>query len=232
MGIETLVLRRHDMPTDLPEDVGTEESDTSSGCQNRDCIKESYIRDENGILEDNSHRLYQIAEFARTNFDEIRVEQKYTATGTKVLAGITLDWRNVNDWKRFRTISEPYLQKMILQKQSEPGSKHPNIYIQNYSTHPFIDVYSTTCDKGMAYHQIISMIQTPLKRRWNTIYLGDSENDNPGFRKATVSIGIQSDTRLKPQLDCSYYLHISKLSIFLQNLLANDLKFSPNLITA
>src|SRR5215475_8060135 len=34
MGIETLVLRRHDMPTDLPEDVGTGESDTSSGCQN------------------------------------------------------------------------------------------------------------------------------------------------------------------------------------------------------
>ena len=69
------------------------------------------------------------------------------------------------------------------------------------------------------------------KRQCNVIYLGDSENDNPGFRKATVSIGIYSDTRLKPRLDCSYYLHISKLSIFLKNLLANNLQFSPSLIT-
>jgi len=152
-------------------------------------------------------------------------------TGKKVLAGITLDWRNVKDWKLFKTHSEPQLKKMIIQKQNGLDSKRPNIYIQNYSTHPFLDLYSTTCDKGMAYDQIISMMPIVEKRQCNVIYLGDSENDNPGFRKATVSIGIYSDTRLKPRLDCSYYLHISKLSIFLKNLLANNLQFSPSLIT-
>jgi phosphoserine phosphatase len=82
----------------------------------------------------------------------------------------------------------------------------------------------------MAYDQIISMITTSKKRQLNIIYLGDSENDNPAFRKATVPIGIQSDSRLKPNLDCSYYLHISKLSIFLKSLISNNLEFSQNLI--
>ena len=103
--------------------------------------------------------------------------------------------------------------------------------ILTYSTHPFIDIYSTRCDKGIAYDKIISMITTSKKRQLNIIYLGDSENDNPALRKATVPIGIQSDSRLKPKLDCNYYLHISNLSIFLKNLIANHLEFSQNLIT-
>jgi soluble P-type ATPase len=32
------------------------------------------------------------------------------------------------------------------------------------------------------------------------IYLGDSENDNPDFRKADISIGVISDNRLNPKL--------------------------------
>jgi phosphoserine phosphatase len=36
------------------------------------------------------------------------------------------------------------------------------------------------------------------------MYLGDSENDNPAFRKADVSIGVRSDERLNPILDCKY----------------------------
>jgi len=38
------------------------------------------------------------------------------------------------------------------------------------------------------------------------MYLGDSENDNPAFRKAGISIGIRSDARVNPRLDCSYFL--------------------------
>ena len=30
------------------------------------------------------------------------------------------------------------------------------------------------------------------------MYLGDSENDNPAFEKAGVSIGVRSDERLNP----------------------------------
>jgi phosphoglycolate phosphatase-like HAD superfamily hydrolase len=34
------------------------------------------------------------------------------------------------------------------------------------------------------------------------LYLGDSENDNPAFRKAGVSIGVRSDSRIIPKLEC------------------------------
>jgi phosphoserine phosphatase len=40
------------------------------------------------------------------------------------------------------------------------------------------------------------------------MYLGDSENDNPAFRKADTSIGIRSDPKLNPKLDCDYVLSI------------------------
>ena len=50
------------------------------------------------------------------------------------------------------------------------------------------------------------------------MYLGDSENDNPAFKKADVSIGINSDVRLKPNLKCKYNLKYENLTIFLKNL--------------
>jgi len=231
MGIETLVLQRHKVMKVLPEQSELQILSESLQCRNLDCIKESFLSDQNEKLRHNSVLLYRLAEAVRENFDDIQIEQKFTATDSRILAGITLDWREIKDWKLFKTNSEPQLKKMIVQKQKELDSNRPNIYIQTYSTHPFIDIYSTRCDKGIAYDQIISMITTSKKRQLNIIYLGDSENDNPALRKATVPIGIQSDSRLKPKLDCNYYLHISNLSIFLKNLIANNLEFSQNLIT-
>ena len=49
----------------------------------------------------------------------------------------------------------------------------------------------------------------------NIMYLGDSENDNPAFKKAAVSIGIHSDIRLKPKINCKYNICFNKLSTFL-----------------
>jgi hypothetical protein len=43
------------------------------------------------------------------------------------------------------------------------------------------------------------------------MYLGDSENDNPAFRRSDISIGIHSDTRLNPKLDCEYMLDFNQL---------------------
>lgn len=57
----------------------------------------------------------------------------------------------------------------------------------------------------------------------NIIYLGDSENDNPAFRKADISIGVNSDNRLNPTLDCTYTIKFENLSIFLRRLVDNDL---------
>ena len=58
------------------------------------------------------------------------------------------------------------------------------------------------------------------------LYLGDSENDNPAFRKAGISIGIRSNARLNPKLQCSFYLDYEQLSSFLINLRNNDYLFN------
>jgi hypothetical protein len=66
--------------------------------------------------------------------------------------------------------------------------------------------------------------------RANVMYLGDSENDNPAFRKSGISIGIRSDTRLNPILDCKYMLDFSQLPLFLGSLMDNDYIFSEELL--
>ena len=61
------------------------------------------------------------------------------------------------------------------------------------------------------------------------MYLGDSENDNPVFRKSDISIGIRSDMRLNPILDCKYMLDFNQLPLFLRGLMDNDFIFSEEL---
>jgi hydroxymethylpyrimidine pyrophosphatase-like HAD family hydrolase len=229
MGIETLAFQRHrrNEKISVNSKGGTKRT---LECQNLDCINGSYLMVQNNTLQYNSQILHQLAQLVRVNFDEIRIELKFTATGKKLLAGITLDWRHLDDWKTFKTTIEPQIKKSIIEKQKDLGLKQSTTYIQTYSTHPFIDIYAIACNKGMAYDRVISMIPLVDKRPLNVIYLGDSENDNPAFGKATVSLGIQSDIRLKPKLDCEFNLPIRNLSVFLKNLLMNSMKFSPNLI--
>jgi 3-deoxy-D-manno-octulosonate 8-phosphate phosphatase KdsC-like HAD superfamily phosphatase len=90
-------------------------------------------------------------------------------------------------------------------------------FIQTYSSHPFLDVYGIKCDKGLAFDNVLS--QLTEKRRTNVVYLGDSENDNPAFRKSDISIGVSSDTRLNPTLDCEYMLDFNQLPLFLRDLM-------------
>jgi soluble P-type ATPase len=62
------------------------------------------------------------------------------------------------------------------------------------------------------------------------MYLGDSENDNPAFRRADVSIGVLADDRLHPKLKCEYTINFNQLSIFLNELLDKDFEFSDDLL--
>jgi len=57
------------------------------------------------------------------------------------------------------------------------------------------------------------------------MYLGDSENDNHAFRKAGVSIGVNSDKRLNPNLDCKYIVKFDKLASLLAKLQNDDFVF-------
>jgi hypothetical protein len=64
----------------------------------------------------------------------------------------------------------------------------------------------------------------------NILYLGDSENDNPAFKRADISIGIRSDKRLNPELICQYLVDFDQLPIFLKRLQDNDFVFSDKLL--
>jgi hypothetical protein len=99
-----------------------------------------------------------------------------------------------------------------------------------YASHPFLDIYGAECDKGIAFDNVLS--QLDKKGRTNIVYLGDSENDNPAFRKSDISIGIRSDTRLNPMLNCKYMLDFNQLPIFLKSLMDNDYIFSEELLPA
>jgi soluble P-type ATPase len=72
------------------------------------------------------------------------------------------------------------------------------------------------CNKGLAFNSVLSNLEEKKERGTKVIYLGDSENDNPAFRKSDISIGIRSDTRLNPLLDCKYMLDFKQLPLLLQ----------------
>ena len=180
MGIETLILKTHTQGATM-----TCSSDDSFECDyNLDCIESRHLLlNNNKLLEVNSRLLTNIANEISQNFSQtITVERKIT-TDKRILAGITIDWRHIKDWKSFKVESEPHLKKLISEKQRELPSTNNSaskLYIQNYTTHPFIDVYGTKCDKGMAFDYVISQIPSIKgKQQQNIImYLGDSENQS------------------------------------------------------
>ena len=124
----------------------------------------------------------------------------------------------------------------VQQKEEDRISKEKSsiytqhLFIQEYSTHPFIDVYVTKLNKGGAFDSVVSKLYEIMNIKGKIIYLGDSENDNPAFRKADISIGVNSDNRLNPTLDCTYSIKYENLSIFLRRLVDNDFYFSESLL--
>jgi hydroxymethylpyrimidine pyrophosphatase-like HAD family hydrolase len=229
LGIETVVLRRHKRtmlsPLHSKEDIS---SDRVTECRDFRCIKNSYLPIEDITLQHNSELLSQLAEEIASRFKEVSIEHKFTVTRKKMLAGITIDWRHIDDWKFFKVKSEPELRKAIIEKQRElrQQDRPNNVHIQTYTTHPFIDIYAVKCDKGMAYDAVISKIPTTNSSTQRVMYLGDSDNDNAAFRKADISIGVKSDERLNPTLDCKYTLKFDKLSSFLEKLQNDNFVFS------
>jgi hydroxymethylpyrimidine pyrophosphatase-like HAD family hydrolase len=154
-------------------------------------------------------------------FQDIRVEHKFTHMGN-MLAGITLDYRHIKKWSQYKTNIEPYIINLIRRfiKSSFPNKLH----MVTYSDHPFIDVYAVKYDKGLAVESITRMLN--FSRDKKILYLGDSENDNPAFNRADLSIGIRSDTRLNTRLDSDYVIEFNELRPFLQKLIDEDFVFN------
>jgi HAD superfamily hydrolase (TIGR01484 family) len=207
MGIETLVLRNHGSPR---------------------TIEKRLLHASLQVLQLKSEPLEAIAEEVNSceEFSSMLIERKHTSDG--ILAGLTIDWRHLSDWSYYRRGITHFVSSMVANLKKPPFPV--DIYVQKYSEHPFVDIYSIECNKGVAFDTVISELPYSSAHGKGTLYLGDSENDNPAFRKAGISIGIRSDARVNPKLDCSYFLDYEQLSSFLMKLRNNDYLFNDELL--
>ena len=194
------------------------------------------------MLSINSHMLNEIAAYLEKNYHTMNVEKKFLKSEENILGGITLDWRHNSNWmvnkEKYKEIVKESVYNILNSATQKEGSRSKeksslytqHLFIQEYSTHPFIDVYVTKLNKGGAFDSVVSKLYEILNITGKIIYLGDSENDNPAFRKADISIGVNSDNRLNPTLDCTYSIKFENLSIFLRRLVDNDFYFSESLL--
>jgi hydroxymethylpyrimidine pyrophosphatase-like HAD family hydrolase len=198
------------------------------------CIRCQHLITSSRSLMDSSKLLNNVLEVLQ-NHDckNIMIEKKY-ASDKEILIGLTIDYRHLENWQSFKENKEPAL-KEIIQKvinaniAPDLSSKHKP-FIQKYSSHPFLDIYGVDCNKSLAFDSVLLHLEDMRETGTNVIYLGDSENDNPAFRKSDISIGIRSDPRLNPKLDCRYKLDFNQLPLFLRNLMDNDFIFSEDLL--
>ena len=201
----------------------------SAACFKNSCVQKSMLNIDYEILHNNSQKLESMIDKISLKFKNVPIYRKLTFKGN-ILGGVTIDWRHLEEWN---SIKEKLEQEVIrISNQISDSSGYP-LFVQTYSSHPFLDVYATMCSKGMAYDNIDKIIYESDGAKFqnkNILYLGDSENDNPAFRKADVSIGIKSDEPLNPKLDCQYLIDFKQLPKFLKNLLENDFNFSEKLL--
>ena len=205
-------------------------------------IKDRISLFDHEMLSINSHMLNEIAVYIEKNYHTMNVEKKFLKGEENILGGITLDWRHNSNWmvnkEKYKEIVKESVYNILNNAHQKEGSISKeksrfytqHLFIQEYSTHPFIDVYVTKLTKGGAFDYVVSKLHEILNITGKIIYLGDSENDNPAFRKADISIGVNSDNRLNPTLDCTYSIKFENLSIFLRRLVDNDFYFSESLL--
>jgi hydroxymethylpyrimidine pyrophosphatase-like HAD family hydrolase len=191
---------------------------------------------EESILEDKAEVLEQLALQIETEtaFRGINVSRKLTSDA--ILAGLTIDWRNVDDWFAYKKKIE-FLVDAPVNRLFPSVTLPVKLFVQKYASHPFIDMYATECSKSTGFDSVVAVISISQNDDHNNmlkneeiLYLGDSENDNPAFIKAGISIGVRSDKRLKPSLDCEYFIDYEKLMPFLRALYQNDLVFTESLL--
>jgi len=182
-------------------------------------ISQYRLLDVNKLVK-NSMLLKKLSDKMEKEFQDISIDPKYNYVDG-ILAAISLDYRQIQKWGHYKTNIEPYVLNSI---QQFVLSLPNDLFVQTYSDHPFIDIYSMHLDKGQAIDAISHLLN--LSKEQKVLYLGDSENDNPAFRKADLSIGIRSDERVKTKLDSDYLIQFNELTPFLQKLYTEDFVFN------
>lgn len=239
LGLETFVLNGRKQ-TSHDDNIPNENDEL--------CLEDVILKDgvsffDSEVISINSGIMSEIASYLEKEYKEINVEKKFLKGKQNLVGGITVDWRHYSNWtankEKYSEIVKESV-SIVLESASEKRWVHiskeklascaQSLFIQEYSTHPFIDLYITKVNKGDAYEFVISKLSELSNLSGKIIYLGDSENDNPAFRKSDISIGVISDNRLNPKLDCAYFVEFKNLSAFLTRLVDNGFDFSESLL--
>ena len=245
MGLETFIVNKN-------EQANQDESFLNKGNEfNLDIVTlgEGYSFLDHDMLEINSAILTETAAYLEKHYQEFNIEKKFLKSKKFLLGGITVNWRHDSDWNRNKKVYEEIVKESISFTLKNPQKKGDSniskekldyytsqLFIQEYSTqeystHPFIDIYITKVSKGDAFEIVVSKLGQISDIKEQIMYLGDSENDNPAFRKSDVSIGVSSDDRLGPRLDCTYTIKFENLPSFFNRLVDNNYIFSESLLT-
>lgn len=205
LGVETLVF---------------DKTRTGSKCK----VKTRLLLLERDLLHSHSFTLNQLTHDVKMKFPGIKAVQRFTCDG--LLASITFDWRYHKDYKmRYWTIIEYVREK--LSAMIHDCSSGP--FLQTYDSYPFVDVHTTECDKGLGFDRIVAGLDRDYTNG-AILYLGDSENDNPAFRKADISIGVYTNKR-NSKLDCQYAIDYDHLPQFLCRLRDNNFEFHDEFLS-
>jgi len=178
-------------------------------------------------LKSNSIILADLPEYIKSRFEDIQIKKKYTFRD-HILAGLTFDYRHILKWEQYKTNIEPLVLQRINEFITMNSLSITDINIQTYSSHPFIDIYSTKFNKGDAIDKLREILA--INKNDKILYLGDSENDNPAFLKSDLSINVRSDSRINTHLNTHYGLEFNELTNFLTRLYDLDFHFSNMLM--
>lgn len=239
LGLETFVVNKNEQANQDKNFLKDNESDLGAIT-----LRDDYSFLVHEILEINSAILTETAAYLEKNHREFNIEKKFLKSKKDLLGGITVNWRHDSDWNRNKKIYKEIVKDSISTASKNPQRKADSniskekldcyvscLFIQEYSTHPFIDVYITKVSKGDAFEVVVSKLSQFSDITGQIMYLGDSENDNPAFRKSDVSIGVSSDDRLDPRLDCTYTIKFENLPSFFNRLVDNNYIFSESFLT-
>ena len=116
-------------------------------------ISQYRLLDVNKLVK-NSMLLKKLSVKITKEFQDISIEPKYNYVDG-ILAAISLDYRQIQKWEHYKTNIEPYILNSIQQfVRSLPN----DLFVQTYSDHPFIDIYSMHLDKGQAIDAIFHLL--------------------------------------------------------------------------
>jgi HAD superfamily hydrolase (TIGR01484 family) len=223
MGIETFVL--HNVTKEFKNNFKSEALFNSKEVK-REILNNnlftSSVKQKEKLIE-NSSILEELSLMISKNFYDLKILRKYTYK-EKILAGVSFDYRHLLKWEHYKSNIEPRIIDKIYEFIKKNSPQTNTLHIQTYLTHPFLDIYSIDCNKGNVVAEVRKLLNLDLNK--NILYLGDSENDNPAFRKADLSINIKSDERLNTKLDSHYSLEFNELSYFLIKLYKENFHFT------